>query len=138
MVTRQESKKRKYDGILSDGVEPQPGDVESQSPETCAIPAKRQEFDVTSDNEEFDDGTDVEEDDEDENPLELSEDRYEVKDILDRRTLVCVVSHDHIFSELTRCYRMDMSSIWLNGRIMMHLNGCLQPGCGEPVFTARF
>lgn len=47
--------------------------------------------DSQSDDEWFDDRTDVEEDDDDsEDEMELSESRYEVKDILDRRVMVCI------------------------------------------------
>jgi hypothetical protein len=80
-------KKRKYDSLRSQDAEFQSSDAKSQ--EDCEEdPAKYQEYDITSDNEEFDDGTDVEEDDENDNDLDLSNERYEVHDILGRRVLV--------------------------------------------------
>jgi len=67
---------------LSQDVEDQPSNIELQSPEPCG---DFQQRDMNSDSEEFDD-TDVEDDDDDH--FGLSEETFEVKDILDRRILV--------------------------------------------------
>lgn len=65
--------------------------IESELLETCNdISIKCQEYDITSDNAEFDKGTSVEEDDNDD---ELSDNKFDVKDILDCQTLLCVISH---------------------------------------------
>jgi hypothetical protein len=97
--------------------------------------ANYQEDDTMSDNEEFDDGTDVEEDDDDDDGggFELSEDIYEVKDILDRRILVCsYLLLIHVFLRIHAVtHRMDTFNILLLGNITMSLNGCLQLECGR-------
>ena len=88
---RQASKKRKYDSHQS--TMPHHNGIETQSPENCEdSPAKRHEYDITSDNEEFDDRTDIEEEDKDNNRLELSDERYDIQDIIDRRVLVRNIS----------------------------------------------
>ena len=93
--------------------------------------ANHEEDNAMSDNEEFDDGTDIEEDDG--GSLELSEDIYEVKDILDRRILVCnYLLLIHVFLSIYAVtHRMDTFNILLIGNITMSLNRCLRLECGR-------